>query len=164
MKSNMHVNEFRAFAVLLVLLLAGTEAFLAHNSLYTEGEVMQGLYWLLVYANIPILAVALWKPRIGAWFAFGLGALLLPWQASENRKWALIHEEVLAIIDHVEAAKKKDGVYPSTLGDYEYRQPWIREQVSYGVSDGTYRLSYFMDDKGISYWYDPQGGFGYYPD
>lgn len=160
----MHGNEFRAFAALLVLLLAGTEAFLAHNTLYTEGEVMQGLYWLLVYANIPICAVALWKPRIGAWISFGLGALLLPWQASENRKWALIHEEIFAIIDHVEAAKKKDGAYPSTLGDYEYHRPWIREHVLYGVSEGAYRLSYFMDNKGISYWYDPQGGFGYYPD
>ena len=160
----MHRNEFRAFSALLVLLLAGTEALLAHNTLYTEGEVMQGLYWLLVSANIPILAVTLWKPRIGAWLAFGLGALLLPWQACENRKWALIHEEVFAIIDHVEAAKKKDGVYPSTLGDYEYHRPWIYEHVSYSVSEEAYKLSYFMDHKGISYRHDPQGGFGYYPD
>jgi hypothetical protein len=164
MKSAMHSNEFRAFAVLLVLLLAATEAFLAYNTVYTEGELMQGLYWLLVYANIPILAIALRKPRIGAWLAFGLGALLLPWQAAENRRWALIHEEIIAIIDHVEAAKKSNGAYPATLDGYEYRRPWIRGHVIYKVSDGTYRLDYFMDNRGIGYWYEPNGGFDYYPD
>ena len=164
MKSDMRGTEFRVFAILLVLLLAATEAFLAHNTLYTEGEVMQGLYWLLVGANIPIMAVALWRPRIGLWCALSLGALLLPWQASENRKWAVIHEEIFAIIDHVDAAKESDGVYPATLDGYEYQRPWIREHVLYGMSDGSYRLDYFMDDRGIGHWYEPEGGFDYYPD
>ena len=164
MKNEMTGKEFRAFAALLVLLLAATEAFLIHNTLYTEGEVMQGLYRVLVYANIPIMAVALWRPRVGVWCALGLGALLLPWQASENRKWALIHEEVIAIIDHVEAAKESDGVYPATLDDYEYRRSWIRGHLHYGASGGSYRLDYFMDDPGTGYWYEPKGGFDYYPD
>ena len=157
-------KELRVFAALLVVLLAGTEALLAHNTLYTEGEVMQVRYWLLVGANIPILICALWKPRIGLWAAVALGALLLPWQAAENRKWAVIHEEILAIVNYIDSQKEAEGGYPPTLDDYEYQRPWIRERVSYGVSDGAYRLSYYMDDPGISYWYDPEGGFGYYPD
>ncbi len=163
-KNEMNKKELRVFAVMLVLLLGSTEAFLAHNTLYTEGEVMQGLYWLLVSLNIPILVAALWKPRAGTWCAFSLGALLLPWQASENRKWALIHEEVFAIINHAETKKKSSGDYPSSLESYDYLRPWTQNHISYGTSDGTYSITYFMDDSGISYWYDSQDGFGYYPD
>lgn len=164
MKNDLPRRELRAFAILLVLLFTGTEALLAHNTLYTEGEVMQALYWLLVCVNLPIIAVAFWKPRIGIWCAFLLGALLLPWQASENRKWAIIHEEVFAIINHVKTAKESEGIYPSNLDGYEYRQTWIRNHLSYGTSEGSYSLHYFMDDSSISYWYTPENGFGYYPD
>ncbi len=157
-------GEFRAFAILLVLLLACIEALLAYNTLYTEGEVMQGLYHLLVWANLPILITAIWKPRIGSWCAVTLGAALLPWQAAQNRKWAQIHEEIISIIRHVDSRKDSEGAYPPTLDDYNFGKPWVREHVSYGVADGTYRISYFMNDPGTSYWYNKDGGFGYYPD
>lgn len=160
----MQRGEMRAFAALLVLVLASTEAMLAHNTLYTEGEVIQGLYWLFVGANVPILVVALWRPRIGLWSAVALGALLLPWQAFENRKWAQIQEEVIAIIRHVESSRQTAGYYPSALDDYSFQRPWVLAHVSYGGADDTYRISYFMDNPGISYWYDPDGGFGYHPD
>lgn len=157
-------REFRIFAVLLAALLAGTEALLAYNTLYTEGEVMQGLYRMLVWANLPFVLLALWKPRIGVWTAFGLGVLLLPWQAFENRKWAQIHEEVFAIIRHVETQRKTSGGYPASLDGYGFQRSWLGGHVSYRTSEGSYRISYFMDDPGTSYWYDPDGGFGYYPD
>jgi hypothetical protein len=160
----MQSREFRVFAVLLVILLAGTEALLAHNTLYTEGEVMQGLYWMLVWANLPILFLALWKPRIGIWSAFALGLLLLPWQASENRKWAQIHEEVISMIRYVDDQKKTSGEFPKTLEGYEFQKPWVEGHVSYGTSEGSYRFSYFMDNPGTSYWFDSNSGFGYYPD
>ncbi len=160
----MQSREFRVFAVLLVILLAGTEALLAHNTLYTEGEVIQGLYWMLVWANLPILFFALWKPGIGIWAAFFLGALLLPWQASENRKWAQIHEEVISMIRYVDDQKKTSGEFPKTLVGYEFQKPWIKRHVSYGTSEGSYRFSYFMDDPGTIYWFDSNSGFGYYPD
>jgi hypothetical protein len=157
-------REFRIFAVLLVALLAGTEALLAYNTIYTEGEVMQGLYRLLVWANLPIALLALWNPKNGIWAAFGLGLLLLPWQASENRKWAQIHEEVISIIRYVDNRKKTAGDYPKTLEGYKFQRSWIEGHVSYGTLDKTYRLSYFMDDPGISYWFNSDSGFGYYPD
>lgn len=160
----MQSREFRVFAILLVALLAGTEGLLAYNTLYTEGEVMQGLYWVLVWTNIPIVLLALWKPRIGIWAAFGLGALLLPWQAFENRKWAQIHEEVISIVRYVDTQKKTAGEYPKTIDGYKFQRPWIGERVSYGTSTGACRISYFMDDPGISYWFDSDSGFGYYPD
>ena len=76
----MQPTELRDPSPLGELLLAATEALLGHNTFYTEGEVMQGLYWLLVAGNIPILIIAIWRPRIGVWTALALGALLLPWQ------------------------------------------------------------------------------------
>jgi hypothetical protein len=160
----MQNKEIRVFVVLLVALLAGTESFLVYNTLYTYGEVMQALYLLLVWVNLPIVILALWRPRIGMWAAFGLGVLLLPWQAYENRKWAQIHEEVISIIRYVDTQKKTSGEYPKNLDGYKFQRSWIGDQVSYGTSDGTYRLSYFMNDPGISYWFESASGFGYYPD
>jgi len=34
------------------------------------------------------------------------------------------------------------------------------------VSDETngFRITYFMNDPGITYWYSSRSGFGYYPD
>jgi len=157
-------KELRLFAILLVILLASTEALLAYNTLYTEGEVMQSIYWFLVAINIPIFIYALWKPKTSLWAAVALGALLLPWQASENRKWAIIHEEIFAIVHHVDSQKKENGKYPVTLDNYEFRRPWIREHVSYSTTEGKYRISYFMDNSGTGYWYYSDTGFGYYPD
>lgn len=160
----MNRNEFRIFAVLLTSSMAVIEALLAYNTLYTEGEVMQGLYRNLVWANLPILIFALWKPRVGAWSAFGLGVLLIPWQAYQNRKWAQIHEEVISMIRYVDERKMAAGEYPKTLDGYRFHNPWIKRHVSYGSSDESYRFSYFMNDPGTGYWFDSNSGFGYHPD
>lgn len=164
MKAEIHNWELRIFVILLMLVLAGTETLLFHNTLYTEGEIMQSIYGFLVFLNIPVLALAIWRPRIGMWFAVALGALLLPWQGYMNRKWALIHEEIIAVIRHIDARKESTGRYPSTLDDYTYRSPWVKAHVDYHTTEGSYKILYFMDNLGIHYWYSPQGGFGYYPD
>ena len=156
--------ELRLFAMLLLMVLGASEAFLFHNVLYTEGELMQGLYWLLVALNIPIFLVAMWKPRFGLWAGIALGALLLPWQTAENRKWAQIHEEVIEIVRFAEAAQDSSGTYPDALTDYEFHRDWAEQHIEYNGEGESYRILYFMDDKSISYWYEPEGGFGYYPD
>jgi len=160
----MQSRELRIFAVLMVMLLAGTEALLAYNTIYTEGEVMQGLYWILVWANLPLLLLAIWKPRGGLWSAFALGALLIPWQAYQSRKWAQIHEEVISLIRYVTDQKRVLGEYPPTIEGYEFSRPWVSGHVSYGTSDESYRFTYFMNNPGTSYWYDSDSGFDYYPD
>ena len=160
----MHTLEFRIFALLLVLLFASIGSFLAYNALYTEGEVMQGICWLLVLANFPIFFVTLWKPRIGIWSAFAVAAILLPWQASENRKWAQIHEEIVSVIRHVEGEKMATGEFPMSLDGYEFEKKWIDEHVTYAREGDSFELTYFMDNAGITYWYNEVDGFGYYPD
>jgi hypothetical protein len=160
----MQTKEFRIFAILLIVLLGVTESFLAYNTLYTQGEVMQGLYSLLVWANLPLALLAWWTPRNCLWAAFGLGALLIPWQAYENRKWAYIHEDVIAIIQHVEEVKKTSGKFPEKLDAYTFKRPWVEKHVLYGTSNESYSLDYFMHNIGTSYWYKSKTGFGYYPD
>ncbi|MGD1943568.1 MAG: hypothetical protein ACFB0G_19920, partial [Leptolyngbyaceae cyanobacterium] len=102
----MKPTELRIVTLILLVVLGASEALLAHNVLYTEGEIMQGLYWILVWFNLPLLAIALWKPRWGLWGGLTLAALLLPWQTSANRKVAQIHEEVIHIIRFVESKQE----------------------------------------------------------
>jgi hypothetical protein len=165
MKPAIHKNELRIIAALLFLILGGSAYFLAHSVLYTEGEVMQALYWFLLGLNVPFLLLALWKPRPGIWGILILGGLLLPWQAHENRQWAQIHEEIFGVIRYVDAEKISTGTYPADLGSYTFKRKWVEPHVmDYRVDEETYRLTYFMDHTGISYWYHSETGFGYYPD
>lgn len=160
----MKPTELRIVTLILLVVLGASEALLAHNVLYTEGEIIQGLYWILVWFNLPLLAIALWKPRWGLWGGLTLAALLLPWQTSANRKVAQIHEEVIHIIRFVESKQETNGDYPVTLADYEYRRDWVARHVAYEAEDGAYQLAYFANDDSISYWYTPESGFDYYPD
>ena len=160
----MKPTELRIVTLILLVVLGASEALLAHNVLYTEGEIMQGLYWILVWFNLPLLAIALWKPRWGLWGGLTLAALLLPWQTSANRKVAQIHEEVIHIIRFVESKQETSGDYPVTLADYEYRRDWVERHIAYEPEDGAYQLTYFANDDSISYWYTPELGFDYYPD
>lgn len=160
----MKPHELRIFAVCLILVLALTAFLFVHNTLYTEGEVEMGGYLFLCLLFIPILGVAMWKPRQGLWAAFLLAAVLLPWQAYENRKWAIIHEEVFAINQFVEKQREVTGAYPDSLAAYAYRKPWVERHLTYRSEKDTYLLIYFMDHSGITYWYDSENGFGYYPD
>lgn len=156
--------ELRIFSAILLIVLGASEVFLLHNVLYTEGEIMQGLYWLLLFLNLPIFAIAMWKPRWGLWGAIALAALLLPWQTAQNRKWAQIHEEVIEIIRFVEENEEASGVYPKALTGYDFRRDWVESHLTYESNGDSYIISYFMDHPSISYWYQSDDGFGYYPD
>lgn len=160
----MKPTELRIVTFVLLMVLSTSEVFLAYNVLYTEGELIQSLYWILVGINIPLFAIAFWKPKWSLWGGLILGALLLPWQAAENRKWAQIHEEVVAIIQFAEAEQNRSGSYPNTLSEYDFKRGWTDQHITYGGEGDFYQISYFMDDDSISYWYDPEVGFGYYPD
>ncbi|MEO1352259.1 MAG: hypothetical protein AAFW84_26230 [Cyanobacteria bacterium J06635_15] len=160
----MKPTELRIFAFALLVVLGASEALLAHNVLYTEGEIVQGLYWIMVSLNVPLILMAMWKPKWGLWGGMILAALLLPWQTAENRKWAQIHEEVIEIIRFVETTQETAGEYPDSLAGYDFQQPWVAKHIAYTVEEEGYYLSYFMDDDSISYWYESTDGFGYYPD
>ncbi|MEM6425339.1 MAG: hypothetical protein AAF728_09300 [Cyanobacteria bacterium P01_D01_bin.128] len=139
-------TELRFLAFALLFILGASEAFLARGILHTEGAMIQSLYWLMVTLTLPLMAIALWKPRWGLWGGVLLGALLLPWQRADNQKLAQVHAEVLSIIRFVEAEQRRSGDYPPTLAGYEFQQGWTAHHIEYGRQGRLYRLSYFVDE------------------
>lgn len=140
---------------------------ITYCTLYTEGEVMQGLFTVLLWAT-GVLACGLAFIRRTPAIAMValLGGLLLFWQAGEARKWTMIHEDVTAFVRYARETRAGGGAYPASVNSFTFAHPGTRAHIQgYEVgTNGGYRLTYFMDDPGITYWYDSETGFGYYPD
>jgi hypothetical protein len=139
---------------------------LSYVVVYTGGEVVQGLFKVLVWVVGGLALVGFFSRRLAFGAVLLLSGSLLIWQTFQIRKWAIIHEEVMEIIRYAEAAKTQTGGYPSHLGDYQFRNEWVETHIDTFLSDATngMRLSYFINDPGITYWYASKTGFGYYPD
>lgn len=146
--------------------ILGSLYFLSYNVLYTEGEVMQGLFTLLVGVVAACLLLGFRCRRTAMWCVTLLGGSLLLWQTYQTRKWAVIHEEIVEIVRFAEDSKSKTGHYPTGLEGYTFKNPRVKTHIDGVRSDETngFRISYFMNDPGITYWYSSKTGFGYYPD
>ncbi len=162
----MNPKEQKLFALILIAVLAFLEFLFFHNAYYTEGEIGSGLYFLIILINVPLFVIAIWRPRYPAWISLALGFALIGWQASENTKLVKLHEEVVSIIKYVNKTKEKTGDYPVNLQMYEFIHPQYRENYIYSFDreKDRYRLTYFIDQRGISFWYHSDTGFGYYGD
>ena len=132
---------------------------------YTEGEVFHDLFrGLTVLVGLLVLLGFRRRKVAAAWIACICGALLF-WQAWQVRKWAMIHEEVLELLGHVRDFKRENGAFPESLDGHAFERAWVKEHImSYRREGSKFRLVYFMNNPGISYWYDSDSGFGYYPD
>lgn len=140
--------------------------FLSYIVIYTEGEVMLGLFRVLIVilAGTTVLS-AIYSRERAALMVIGLGGGLLTWQAYQIRKWAMIHEEVVGVIRYHEQIRTATGSYPNTIHGYALKHAGLEEHINRDPTDSSsFRLSYFMNDPGTSYWYDSKSGFGYYPD
>lgn len=139
---------------------------LSYVVIYTEGEVVQGLFTGLVWVVGGLTLVGFFSRRLAFGAALLLGGSLLIWQTAQIRKWAIMHEEVVGIIRYAEAVKTQTGGYPDHLGGYQFQNEWVARHIGSFQSDATngLRLSYFINDSGITYWYASKSGFGYYPD
>jgi hypothetical protein len=146
--------------------VVGSLSLLRYNVIYTEGEVMQGLFTLLVSLVAACVLIGLHRRRTAIWCVTLLGGVLLLWQAYQTRKWAVIHEDIVAIVRFAEDSKSKTGQYPASLDGYAFKSPQVRTHILGLRSDETtgFRIIYFMNDPGITYWYSSKTGFGYYPD
>jgi hypothetical protein len=151
-----------SFAVLIV----GSLCLLRYNVLYTEGEVMQGLFTLLVGLVAGSVLVGFYRRSAAFWCITLLGGSLLLWQAYQARKWTVIHEDVVAIVRFAEDARRNTGQYPQSLDGYTFKNARVKSHIYGFGTDETngFRLTYFMNDPGITYWYSSKTGFGYYPD
>ena len=157
-----------SWAMLLVIaaVIVGSLSLLRYNVLYTEGEVMQGLFTLLVCLTLGSVLIGFHRRVIAAWCVVLLGGSLLLWQTYQTRKWAMIHEEIVGVVRYVEETKTKTGRYPTSLEGYTFRRQWVKSHIYRAEreeADG-FRITYFMNDPGTSYWYSSKTGFGYYPD
>ncbi|MES2658118.1 MAG: hypothetical protein V4689_05840 [Verrucomicrobiota bacterium] len=141
--------------------------FLSYNIIYTESEVTRDLLVILIFslAGLSVL-LSFYSRRFAAFLMIGAGGLLLIWQSCGIRKWAMIHEEVVGIIQHVEQVRKSTGSYPVSLNGHMFRNPDLKSRFDQGYTtdNGGFKLSYFMNNPGTSYWYDSNSGFHYYPD
>ena len=144
----------------------GALGLLRYNVIYTEGEVMQGLFTLVVGLVAACVLIGFHRRKLAMWCVTLLGGSLLLWQTYQIRKWALIHEDIVAIVQFAEDSRKKTGHYPVSLEGYAFKNPLVRSHIYGFMSDETngLRITYFMNDPGISYWYSSKTGFGYYPD
>lgn len=172
MQSVKPTNELKARDVSWLMLLtitvviAGSLHLLSYNVIYTEGEVMQGLFRLLVILTAGSLLLGFYRRRIAFWCITLLGGFLLLWQAYQTRKWAVLHEDIVGLVRFAEDAKTKSGRYPASAEGYAFKNEWVKSHI-YGFEPEEahgFRITYFMNDPGISYWYSSKTGFDYYPD
>lgn len=150
----------------IAAVIIGSLALLQYNVLYTEGEVTQGLFTLLIFLTLGLVAIGFYRRTVAAWSVVLLGGSLLLWQAYQTRKWAVIHEEIIRIVRFAEETKAGRGNYPTNLKDYTFKTQWVKNHIHrFGLNEANgFGVTYFMNDPGITYWYSSKTGFGYYPD
>jgi hypothetical protein len=146
--------------------IVGSLYFVSYNVVYTEGEVMQGLFTLLIGAVAACILIGFHRRRTAVWCVTLLGGSLLLWQTYQARKWAVIHEDIVQIARFAENSKSTTGHYPTNLEGYIFKNPRVKTHICGFGSDETngFRITYFMNSPGITYWYSSKAGFGYYPD
>jgi hypothetical protein len=146
--------------------VVGSTYLLSHNVLYTDGEVTQGLFTFLVILAAGSVLLGFHRRKIAIWCVMLLGGIPLLWQTYQSRKWAIIHEDIVGIVRFVEDARTKTGRYPANLDGYAFKNGWVKSHIyGFGPQETEeFRLTYFINDPGISYWYSSKTGFGYYPD
>jgi hypothetical protein len=139
---------------------------LSYSVIYTEGEVTQGLFIMATWLTSAFLLIGFVRRQLAVWCILVVGGFLLLWQASRVRTWAIVQEEVIGIVRHVESIKARTGEYPVNLDGYTFRNQSVRAHIYRLEREeaGGFRLIYFMSNPGISYWYSSETGFGYYPD
>ena len=68
----------------LATVIVGSLSLLCHNVIYTEGEVMQGLFGLLVCLTAGLVLAGFYRRKIAAWLIVMLGGSLLLWQCCQT--------------------------------------------------------------------------------
>jgi hypothetical protein len=146
--------------------LVGALVLLQPNVIYTEGEVIQGLYSLLVAVVAGSVLIGIGSRKAAFWVVVALGGTLLLWQLNQTRRWAQLQEEIVSIVRHSEQVRQSSGAYPTNLAGYAFKHQWVGANI-WDIStnsDHGFRISYFLNQPGITYWYSSKSGFGYYPD
>ena len=166
-QSNEHsVDISWSLLLSIATVVVGSLYLLSYNVFYTQSELTQGLFALLVCLTGGSILLGFHRRELAIWCVTLIGGSLLLWQTYQTRKWAVIHEDVVGIVRFIEEMKRETGQYPTNLDNYEFKRETVKPHI-YGLMpeerDGV-RLLYFMNDASVMYWYSSNTGFGYYPD
>ena len=150
----------------IATVMVGALYLLSYNVIYNEGEVIQGLFKLSVLLTAGCVLIGFYRRKVAVWCIVLFGGCLLLWQAKQLRNWAILHEEVVGMIAYAEESKARTGRYPGTLEHYQFKNEWVKSHIAGFETNETsgLKISYFMNNIGITYWYSSKTGFGYYPD
>ncbi len=139
--------------------------FVGYSVVYTEGEIVHGLFRGMTLLAGLLVLLGFHRRALAASWLVGVCGVLLIWQTWQIRNWVMIHEEIIGLVRHVNGIKQEKGAFPELIEGYSFNHPWVKSRVTnYRAEGSRFTLSYFMNDPGISYWYDSENGFGYYPD
>jgi len=130
----------------------------------TAGEISSGLFgFVVVVGNLIVFAsVLLRRPRLTAWLLAILVLLTCPYPVFLRIKLSMLESEAKRIIAFADGVKRQTGAYPADLSNYPFRRQWTSS--SFRFSPDGFRLSWWAVQPGVSHWYTPAGGIGFYPD
>ena len=143
------------------------EKFCAELAFHTIGEVLSWLYHIVViWLNvIPIILYAVKFRKIAVVIILALALLLIPHQLFLGHRFIQLQDEAHAIVEYVYKTKVQTGSYPKDLSEYTFKNPHLEKYIQrYESRDNSFRLVYFVGDRGTSHSYSPDGGWFYYPD
>lgn len=150
--------------IALSTVITGTAALMEYNTVYTEGAMMQFLYRVAVAGVAALLLLGFADRTVAAWLTLLCGGALVLWQANQSRRWTVLHEEVTSIVAYANAEKEETGRMPPDLSAYRFRHEKLQKRIRYSFHEGKLFLSYYLNDRGTSYWYHEDSGFSYNPD
>ncbi|MBN1818811.1 MAG: hypothetical protein JW828_15725 [Sedimentisphaerales bacterium] len=150
--------------LLFGLAAVGLEWFCARLAYHTISEVTSGLYFLAVWLNLIFLVVAIRSPALASILTFLLAGLIIPYQLILGDRLLRLQTEAGRIVSYAYEVRLKEQQFPPDLSGYAYEDKALEKFFSYGKSEDTFRLTWYVGTKGTSHWYSPEEGWRYYPD
>ena len=141
-----------------LLLIAGTAALMLQNVWYTGGEGGWIFHLLGSALTVLCLLVGFGSRPMAAWLILITGGSLILWHAWETRRWGILQEEVIAILDYAGHQKTATGAYPPNLDAYSFRDPGTRGHIRYHFYEGKLMVTYPMTGQAV-FWHHEDGGF-----
>jgi hypothetical protein len=149
------------------LVILPTEFYCVSSALETQGEVMQALLKMLLWANMLWVGLFWWFPRAAQAGLLAIGLLIMPYQVALLDRLTRLNAEMACLVDSRLRLRAEGKPIPLGLDDYQFSDPRLRRFVySYKVEeDGRdFSLHYFVVQPGITHSYSSKTGWFYYPD
>jgi hypothetical protein len=153
--------------VLLMAVIVPLEVVCAFLAYETIGEVISALYFLALGINLLFILLALRSRSLAALGVVILALVIIPYQVVLGQRLLRVQAEAARIVTFVYEHKVNSGEYPPDLADYTFNDPEMKKYVqTYNLDEsrGGFVLCYRVGTESTSHWYDPDNGWGYYPD